>query len=246
MRKIAIVNNKGGVGKTTTVFNLAHYFAEQGLKVLAVDLDSQLNLTLNFGISEINYSLGDYLLERQSKFTPIVINEKLHFVSAGGEAEQDMIDIKSDSPFYYRKLDDFLEKIKKNYDIVIFDTAPAFNIFTISALYTANVYPVLIPGVNEFYGLNATVEFTRNLNKDISGIILIKKEVTKLSKQIQEELEKEYSEYLLKSIIRKNVALSESIFLNKSIFEYDLKSSGAKDYKNLGEEILRKEGIENV
>ena len=71
MRKIAIVNNKGGVGKTTTVFNLAHYFAEQELKVLAVDLDSQLNLTLNFGISEINYSLGDYILERQSKFSPI-------------------------------------------------------------------------------------------------------------------------------------------------------------------------------
>jgi len=245
MKKIAIVNNKGGCGKTTTVFNLAHYFAKQGLKTLAIDTDPQLNLSTNFGVNvnELNSSLGDYLLDKVKKFKPEILNENLHLISAGSEAERDMEELKNQGPYYYQLLDRFLENLSENYDIIIFDTAPAFNAYTTSAIYTSSVYPVILPGINELLGLNATINFTQGLGKDISGIILIRKEKTALSDQIQEQLQEEYKDYLLKSIIRKNVALSECIVTHQSIFDYSKKSNGAKDYSNLAEEIMKKEGI---
>ena len=241
MKKISIVNNKGGCGKTTTVFNLAYYFAKQGLKTLAVDTDPQLNLSTNFGVNvnELNFSLGDYLLERANGFQPEMLNENLYLISAGPEAEKDMEELKNQGPYYYQLLNNFLE----NYDVVIFDTSPAFNAYTTSAIYTSSVYPVILPGVNELLGLNATINFTQGLGKDISGIILIRKEKTALSDQIQEQLQEEYKDYLLKNIIRKNVALSECIVTHQSIFDYSKNANGAKDYSNLAEEIMKKEGI---
>jgi len=93
----------------------------------------------------------------------------------------------------------FLENLSENYDVIIFDTAPAFNAYTTSAIYTSSVYPVILPGINELLGLNATINFTQGLGKDISGIILIRKEKTALSDQIQEQLQEEYKDYLLKN-----------------------------------------------
>lgn len=245
MKKIAIVNNKGGVGKTTTVFNLAHYFAKIGLKTLAIDTDPQLNLTTNFGINinEINGTLGDYLLDRKTDYTPEVIKENLHLISAGVTAEQDMGDLKSEGMYYYQILNDFLDYISNHYDVVVIDTAPAFNAYTTSAMYASSIYPVLIPGINELNGLNATIAFAEELNKKISGIILIKKEKTALSDQVQEQLENEFEGILLNKIIRKNVALAESIIMHQSIYEYAGSSNGAKDYTKLATEIMKKEGL---
>ena len=121
MKKIAIVNNKGGCGKTTTVFNLAHYFAKQGLKTLTVDTDPQLNLSTNFGINvnELNFSLGDYLLERSNGFEPEMLNENLHLISAGPEAEKDMEELKNQGPYYYQLLNNFLENLSEKFDITV-------------------------------------------------------------------------------------------------------------------------------
>ena len=230
MKKIAIANNKGGVGKTTTVFNLAHYYAKKGMKTLMIDTDPQLNLTMNSGVNieELHASLGDYLLERVNSFEP---------------AEKDMSDLKSQGLYYYQLLNDFLDYVSGYYDIVVIDTAPAFNAYTTSAIYASSVYPVLIPGINELAGLNATIDFTKELGKEISGIILIKKEKTALSDQVQEQLEKEFEGILLNKIIRKNVALAESIITHQSIFDYASSSNGSKDYSKLAEEILAREGI---
>ena len=245
MKKIAIANNKGGVGKTTTVFNLAHYYAKKGMRTLMIDTDPQLNLTMNNGVNieELHASLGDYLLERVNSFEPEEIAENLHLISAGANAEKDMSDLKSQGLYYYQLLNDFLDDVSGYYDIVVIDTAPAFNAYTTSAIYASSVYPVLIPGINELAGLNATIDFTKELGKEISGIILIKKEKTALSDQVQEQLENEFEGILLNKIIRKNVSLAESIITHQSIFDYASSSNGAKDYSKLAEEILTREGI---
>ena len=177
MKKIAIANNKGGVGKTTTVFNLAHYYAKKGMRTLMIDTDPQLNLTMNCGVNieELHTSLGDYLLERVNSFEPEEIEENLHLISAGANAEKDMSDLKSQGLYYYQLLNDFLDYVSGYYDIVVIDTAPAFNAYTTSAIYASSVYPVLIPGINELAGLNATIDFTKELGKEISGIILKKR-----------------------------------------------------------------------
>jgi putative sporulation initiation inhibitor protein Soj len=245
MKKIAIANNKGGVGKTTTVFNLAHYYAKKGMRTLMIDTDPQLNLTMNCGVNieELHTSLGDYLLERVNSFEPEEIEENLHLISAGANAEKDMSDLKSQGLYYYQLLNDFLDYVSGYYDIVVIDTAPAFNAYTTSAIYASSVYPVLIPGINELAGLNATIDFAKELGKEISGIILIKKEKTALSDQVQEQLENEFEGTLLNKIIRKNISLSESIITHQSIFDYASSSNGAKDYSKLAEEILTREGI---
>ena len=154
-----------------------------------------------------------------------------------------MEELKNQGPYYYQLLNNFLENLSENYDVIIFDTAPAFNAYTTSAIYTSSVYPVILPGINELLGLNATINFTKGLGKDISGIILIRKEKTALSEQIQEQLKEEYKDYLLKSIIRKNVALSECIVTHQSIFDYSKNANGTKDYSSLAKEIIKKEGI---
>ena len=212
---------------------------------MAIDTDPQLNLTTNMGIqiNELNASLGDYLLERTSEFNPEKINDNLYLISSGANAEADMLALQSEGPYYYQILNDFLEQLETIFDVVIIDTAPAFNAYTSSAIYTSSVYSVLTPGMNELNGLNATVSFAENLGKEISGIILIKKEQTALSNQIQEELENDFEGILLNRIVRKNIALSESIITHQSIFQYSKHSNGAKDYKKVAEEIMKREGI---
>lgn len=245
MKKIAIVNNKGGCGKTTTVFNLAYYFAKKKLKTLVIDTDPQLNLTsiIGLNVNQLQSSLGDYLLNRLNTFKPEVINENFHLLSAGLDAESDMELLKSQGVYYYQRLNDFFETLSNYYDVVLIDTAPAFNAYTTSSIYAASVYSIVLPGIIELYGLDATMEYTNELGKDISGVILTRQEKTSLSEQIYDQLKTDYNDYLLKTIIRKNVALSECIITHQSIFDYSKRSNGANDYKKLAEEIMKREGI---
>ena len=224
MKKITICNNKGGVGKTTTVFNLVWFFTEKGLRTLAIDTDPQQNLTDNFGVNVEGYKgLGDYLLERNNKFEQVRINKNL---------------------LYYTLLDNFLKKIEKDYDIVIIDTAPSFNTYTASAVYTGGIYIPMIPGSNEFKALNSTIKFASYFGKKITGIILTRTEMsTAITQYSNTLLEENYKEYFLDTKIRKTVMIGEAIMMHKSIYDYAKKSKCAYDYRTLGEEIMKREGL---
>ena len=245
MKKITICNNKGGVGKTTTVFNLVWFFAEKGLRTLAIDTDPQQNLTDNFGVNIEGYEgLGDYLLEHNNKFEPVKINKNLHLLIGGEKIEQDMIDIKNTGPLYYTLLDNFLKKIEQDYDIVIIDTAPSFNTYTASAVYTGEIYIPMIPGSNEFKALNSTIKFASDFGKKITGIILTRTETnTAITQYSNTLLEENYKEYFLNTKIRKTVMIGEAIMMHKSIYDYAKKSKCAYDYRTLGEEIMKREGL---
>ena len=101
------------------------------------------------------------MLERANGFQPEMLNENLYLISAGPEAEKNIEKLKNQGPYYYQLLNNFLENLSENYDVVIFDTAPAFNAYTTSAIYTSSVYPVILPGINELLRLNATINFTQ-------------------------------------------------------------------------------------
>lgn len=245
MKIICICNNKGGVGKTTTAFNLAWYFAKKGLRTLAIDTDSQQNLSDNFGVDFVGYKgLGNYLLEDRNEFEPIEINKNLHLLIGGENIEQDMLDIKNTGPLYYTLLDNFLKNFKENYDVVVIDTAPSFNTYTASAVFAGEIYVPMIPGLNEFKALDSTISFAKKFGKEISGIILTRIETnTVITQYTNDLLEELYKKYFLKTKIRKSVTLGESIMMQKSIYDYAKKSKCAEDYKTLGEEIIKREGI---
>lgn len=246
MKKLVFANNKGGVGKTTTAFNLAAYFAKKGQRTLVIDADPQGNLTTNYGFTEDSLNapgIGDYLLKRTTEFNPIEIRKNLDLIPHGSTAESDMKDLLNISPYYFERLDNLLNSLESEYDIVILDTAPAFNSYTISSIFTGSVYVLVMPGQNEIKGLNTTIEFTEELKKKIAGIILAKTENTALSNITADKLKNAYPDLLLETQVRKNVALGESILENKDIFDYNGGSNGSKDYEALGEEILKREGL---
>lgn len=243
MKIISIINNKGGVGKTTTAFNLAHYLAKEGLMTLVIDLDSQKNLTTNLTKNTPTVpSIGDYLLKRVDNYNPTIINSNLHLISSGN-TEEDITLISEEGINAHKKLDLFLESIKTIYDVVIIDTAPSFNLYTRSAMHAGRVYCVLNAGQNEIKGMKATEKELVKYNKKLEGVILIKKDVSKLFEETKLYLQKQYQKIILNTVIRKNISLAESIFENKSIFEYSPRSNGAKDYKALSEEIILREGL---
>lgn len=246
MKKIVITNRKGGVGKTTTVFNLAWYFVQKGLKVLVVDTDGQQDLKKSFGVTNIKNTLGDYLLGRVNDFDPIIINDKLHFIGAGSDenVSNDMTALQNKTPMCFILLDKFLNIIADDYDIAIIDTAPALNLYTKSAIYTSDsVYIPMLAGTFEIDAIKTTINFVKNNGKEIKGIILTRKENTGLSQEIEKGLTKNYGKYMLNTKIRKNIALSEALALKESIFEFSPKSNGAIDYQALGNEISAREGI---
>lgn len=246
MKKIVITNRKGGVGKTTTVFNLTWYFARKGLKVLVIDTDGQQDLKKSFGITNVKVSLGDYLLGKVNDFDPIIINDKLHFISAGSDenVSDDMIALQNKSPMCFKLLDKLLNAIADDYDIAMIDTAPALNLYTKSAIYSSDcIYIPMTAGTFEIDAIRTTINFVKTNGKQINGIILTRREKTGLSQEIEKGLIDNYSKYMLDTKIRKNIALSEALAVKESIFEFAPKSNGAVDYQALGDEISSREGI---
>ncbi len=250
-RIIAIANQKGGVGKTTTTINLSACLAEAGQKVLVIDIDPQGNTTSGFGIEKENIEntvyeliLGETTLEecmiRDAVDNLDIIPSNVNLAGA----EIDLIGI--DNREYI--LRDKIAEVKEQYDFVIIDCPPSLTMLTVNAMTTADT--VLVPIQCEFYALEglsqlmhtiSLVQQRLNPNLEIEGVVFTMYDArTNLSLQVVENVKANLKQTVYKTIIPRNVRLAEAPSHGLPINLYDSKSAGAESYRLLAEEVMHR------
>ena len=249
VRVIAIANQKGGVGKTTTSVNLSSCLALLGSKVLLIDVDPQGNATSGLGIdkSTIKRCTYDCLVNDVPMDDTIVATkfENLWLLPATIQlagAEVELVSVLSRENMLKRAL----EKVKYRYDFVIMDCPPSLGLLTINALTAAS--SVLVPIQCEFYALEGLSQLMRtvglvqkNLNPglQLEGVVLTMFDArTNLSIQVVDEVKNHFRNKVYRTIIPRNVRLSEAPSHGKPIVQYDPKSRGAEVYMELAKEVM--------
>ncbi|BBJ31088.1 MULTISPECIES: ParA family protein [spotted fever group] len=253
MKVIAIVNQKGGVAKTTTTVNLATAFAAVNKKILVIDLDPQGNSSTGFGISQQQrkntiYQVLTNLIELKDTIISTDI-PNLEIITSNtnlSAAELDLTKLK-DREYILMKL---LEEIKILYDYIIIDCPPSLNLLTVNALVASD--EVLIPMQCDFYSLEGlshllkTIEIVeKKLNPKIkiAGILFTMYDKrNRLTEQVEEDVRKCLGELVFKTVIPRNIKLSEAPSYGKPAIIYDYKCSGAVAYIELTKEILERYG----
>ena len=250
-KAIAIFNQKGGVGKTTTNINLGACLAQKGKKVLMLDIDPQGNTTSGIGISkkDLDYTVYELLIE--SDFDPhdAIINTSvvnLDLIPANVDlagAEIELVQLEGRE----KRLQNAINKIRDEYDYIFIDCPPSLGLLTINSL--SAVESVLIPIQCEFYALEGVsqlvktitiVQQTSNKNLEIEGVLLTMFDGrTNLSIQVADEVKKFFGNKVYKTIIPRNVRLSEAPSYGEPIIVYDPKSKGADVYTKLAKEVIK-------
>ena len=250
-RVIAISNQKGGVGKTTTAINLSACLAEKGKKVLVIDMDPQGNATSGLGVDKSRVENTSYqILLNETTIWEATISSVCDGVKvipserglAGAEIE--LIGTQ-DSQYILKKE---VEKVKDNYDFIIIDCPPSLNTLTVNAMTTADT--VLVPIQCEYYALEGLSEllYTIQLVKErlnerleIEGIVFTMYDArTCLSLQVVENVKENLSEHIFKTIIPRNIRLAEAPSHGKPINMYESKSAGADGYRSLANEVIER------
>ncbi len=250
---LAIVNQKGGVGKTTTCVNLAAFLANQGKKVLLIDIDPQGNATSGFGFDKNQQQQTTYdVLINQVPIESVIVQtgrSNLYICPANIElagAEVELVSVVSRETCLQRAI----INTRKTYDFVLMDCPPSLGLLTINALTAAD--GVLVPIQGEYYALEGLTQLMetvtlvkRSLNTKlyVFGVVVTMFDSrTQLSHQVAGEVRKYFGDKVFRTIIPRNVRLSEAPSFGKSIMEYDPKSKGAESYDALAREVIRRAG----
>lgn len=248
---IAVANQKGGVGKTTTAVNLSASLGVLEKKVLLIDSDPQANASSGLGLDVDSIAAGTYQLLEHSVTAREVINKtntpNLDVIPAHIDLVATEIEL-VDQPNREYMLRGALQDIKDDYDFIIIDCAPSLGLLTLNALTSAD--SVIIPIQCEYFALEGlgkllntikSVQRLHNPDLEIEGLLLTMYDSRlRLSNQVVEEVRKHFDDMVFKTIIQRNVRLSEAPSHGESIINYDAGSRGAENYLSLAQEVINK------
>ena len=253
-RIIAIANQKGGVGKTTTAINLSACLAEAGKKVLVIDLDPQGNTTSGLGIdkSELENTVYELILDECTAKEAMVRTdiENLFILPANvnlAGAEIELLDI--DNKEY--TLREAIDYVQEEFEYIIIDCPPSLNMLTVNAMTTANT--VLVPIQCEYYALEGLSQLIHTINLvqerlnpklQIEGVVFTMYDVrTNLSNQVVDTVKENLDTKIYNTMIPRNIRLAEAPSYGIPINMYDSKSAGAESYRNLAKEIIDRKDL---
>jgi chromosome partitioning protein len=249
---VAVINQKGGVGKTTTAVNIAAQLAKKGQSVLLVDLDPQGNATSGLGLdkNKLNGSTYEVILKKISLSDAIQNTsvDGLYILPTNANLAASEVELVN-KPNRERSLEAAIKLA--THDFIVIDCPPALGLLTINGLTAAD--SIIIPVQTEYYaleGLGQLLDVTQRVRESLNaklqllGVVLTMYDKrTSLSEQVADEVRKHFGDKVFKTVIPRNVKLAEAPSFGKTIFEHDKWSKGAKAYKQLTNEVLSREGV---
>lgn len=251
---IAIANQKGGVGKTTTAVNLSYALAILGNETLLIDMDPQGNATSGLGFDKKKYApnLYDTLVDLLPLEKTIKASSFRNLHVAGSNSELSGAEIELTSALAREsRLKGAIAPVKNWFKFIIIDCPPSLGLLTVNALNASDF--VIIPIQGEYYSMEGLAQFTNaidrvrnalNPNLEVDGgVLTMFDHRMTLSNQVKEEVEKFFGEKLFKTIIPRNIRLAEAPGFGQSIFQYDPKSRGAEAYMSFAQEFLFRRGL---
>ncbi len=253
---IAVTNQKGGVGKTTTTINLGSTLSAFGKKVLIIDIDSQGNATQGLGVDKLmlekkKITTYDLFLDDKKEYDKYIYKTSFDNLYIIGSS-QNLVGLDLDYIGDMQKekiLKSIIKKIKKDYDYILIDCPPSLNTMTLNGMTAAD--SVLIPVQSEFYALEGMTQLLnsvqlckKHLNPKlkIEGILItMYSSNTNLSESVRQEVKKYFGKYVYKTVIRRNIAIAEAPSYGIPINYYDKNAYGTFDYKKLAREVIENE-----